>query len=231
MNWENHKELLDFYLANGGDGKKVQLYKSFSLANYAKLKYFVKQLNVALPVPATAPVKKASAPVTSPTPPAEKPRKGIFTDFISQYPKELHPAFKQRYDHWLEACALKVELNEVHHSDEETAYNIQYKLLDHLEKMDRCQEALNHYNEHKRIMQTETIADFSKLSPNQLVLKRNVIRSNISKRKLTIKKMEDSLPNNSEPNYRKKLHQLNLKLEKLRVIENELRILEEMVGN
>lgn len=231
MNRETHKELLEFYVVNGGDGKKVQLYKSFSAANHAKLKYFVKQLNIDVKVPNTAPVKKISEPVTKVNAPVEKQRKSIFSDFISQYPKELHSAFKQRYDHWLEACALKVELNEVHHSDEETAYNIQYKLLDHLEKMDRCQEALNHYNEHKRIMQTETIADFSKLSPNQLVLKRNVIRSNISKRKLTIKKMEDSLPNNSEPNYRKKLHQLNLKLEQLRVIENELRILDEMVGN
>jgi len=228
MNREIHKELLEFYVANGGDAKKVQLYKSFSPANHAKLKYFVKQLNIAFPVPATAPVNQVSALVTKSTSPEEKQRKSIFSDFISQYPKELHKAFKDRYDHWLEACALKVELNDVHHSDQETAYNIQYKLLDHLEKMDRCQEALNHYNEHKRIMQTETIADFSKLTPNQLVLKRNVTRSNISKRKLTIKKLEDSLPNNSDPNYRKKLHQLNLKLEQLRVIENELRILEEL---
>ncbi|MGD1319536.1 hypothetical protein [Chryseobacterium sp. 2R14A] len=231
MNRDAHKELYQHYIVNGGDAKKVQLYKSFSPANYAKLKYFVKQLNIDVPVPDTASVKNISEPVTNLNPPVEKQRKSIFSDFISQYPKELHSAFKQRYDHWLEACALKVELNDVHRTDEETAYDIQVKLLDHLEKMDRCQEALDHYNKHKRIMLTETLADFSKLSPMELLKKRNATRSNITKRKATIKKMEDALPKNTDPEYRRKLHQVNCKMEQLRDIENELEKLEELVGN
>lgn len=229
MNRESHKQLYNQYIANGGDVKKVQLYKSFSPANYAKLKYFVKQLNI----PIAEPLKieeegKKTPPIYRQQ---EKPRKGIFVDFISQYPKELHHAFKKRYEHWLEACALKAELNDVHRTDEETAYEIQCKLMDHLEKMDRYQEALDHYNKNKRIMITESLADFSNLSPMELLKKRNSARSNISKRKATIKKMEESLPKNTDPKYRQKLHQLNRKLEQLRVVENELEILDEMVGN
>ncbi|WP_265427871.1 hypothetical protein [Chryseobacterium sp. YIM B08800] len=230
MNRDTHRELYQQYISNGGDAKKVQLYKSFSPANYAKLKYFVKQLNIDVPFPDAGSAKKITQTVTKVNTP-EKPRKSIFSDFISQYPKELHSAFKQRYDHWLEACALKVELNDVHQTDEETAYDIQFKLLDHLEKMDRCQKALDHYNKNKRIMLTETLADFSKLSPMELLKKRNATRSNITKRKATIKKMEDALPKNTDPDYRRKLHQVNCKIEQLIVIENELEKLEETIKN
>lgn len=231
MNRDAHRELYQRYIANSGDAKKVQLYKSFSPANYAKLKYFVKQLNIDVQAHETTPVKKISEPVTKANTPAEKHRRSIFSDFISQYPKELHSSFKQRYDHWLEACALKLELNDVHRTDEYTAYDIQVKLLDHLEKMDRCQKALDHYNKNKRIMLTETLADFSKLSPMELLKKRNATRSNITKRKATIKKMEDALPKNTDPNYRMKIHQVNCKLEQLSVIENELEKLEKIISS
>ena len=156
MNRESHKKLIEHYLSNGGDAKKIQLYKSFSLANFAKLKYFVKQLNIAIP-------EVTELEKTKPKPEnikSEKERKSIFSDLISNYPKELHSAFKKRYDYWLEACSLKVQLNNVHRTDEQTAYEIMVRLWDSLEKMDHCQKALDHYREHKRILETETISDF-----------------------------------------------------------------------
>lgn len=223
MNRELHKELFNQYLANGGDAKKVHLYKSFSPANYAKLKYFSKQLNITVPNSTPQEVVKTETLVP------QTERKGIFKDYISEYPKELHIAFKKRYDYWMDACALKVDLNAVHPSDDETAYELQVKIADCFDKMDKYQDALDHYREHKRIMRTETMADFSKLSPMELIRKRNSTRSNMSKRKATIKKMEESLPKNTEPNYRKKLHQLNRKKEQLLEVENELDILEELV--
>lgn len=226
MNREFHKKLYEHYLSNGGDVKKVLLYKTFSIANHAKLKYFIKQLNI---VTTPDPVKDnedKKEKVKSPD-----HRKGIFADLISNYPKELHEAYKNRYEYWLNACSLKIELNNVHYSDEDTAYEIQAKLWDCLEKMDRCQEALDHYRDHKRILETKTLADFSKLSAIELLKKRNSIRSNITKRKSTIKKLEEMLPRHTDANYRKKLNQVNLKIEQLRKIENELVRLEEIINN
>lgn len=225
MNREIHKKLFDQYLANGGDAKKVQLYKSFNLANHAKLKYYTKQLNVAVPEPEALEKPKPKPQVVI----SEKQRKSIFSDLISNYPVELHQAYKKRYDHWLEACSLKLELNAIHPTDEETAYEIQEKLWDCLEKMDKCQEALDHYREHKLILEMETQADFSKLTPMELLTKRNTTRSNITKRKATIKRLEVLLPKNTDPEYRKKLHQINHKIGQLRVIENELEKLEELI--
>ncbi len=225
MNRETHKKLYEHYLSNGGDAKKVQLYKSFSIANYAKLKYFVKQLNIIVPkVIPEHPIPKKEIFKSV------KERKSIFSDLISNYPKELHNAFKDRYDYWLNACSLKIELNEVHYSDEDTAYEIQVRLWDCLEKMDRCQEALKHYKENKRILETKSTADFSKLSAMDLLKKRNSTRSNITKRKATIKNLEKLLPKHSDHNYRKKLHQINLKIEQLRKIENELEMLEDLIN-
>lgn len=226
MNRDTHKKLYDHYLSHGGDAKKVQLYKSFSCANHAKLKYFVKQLNIIFPKVDPVKIQEPKKEIIK----SVKERKSIFSDLISNYPKELHGAFKDRYDYWLNACSLKIELNEVHYSDEETAYEIQVKLWDCLEKMDRCQEALTHYRENKRILETISTADFSKLSAMELLKKRNSTRSNITKRKSTIRKLEELLPKHTNPNYRKKLHQINLKIEQLRKIENELQILEELIN-
>lgn len=227
MNWEAHKELIEIYLSSGGDAKKIQLYKSFSNANHAKLKYFVKQLKVDLPESKPIKPEVKSAKII----PEEKNRKGIWNDLISQYPVELHKDYQNRYKYWLEACSLKVELNAVHRKDEKTAYELQEKIMFCFEKMDKAQKALQHYQDHKRIIKTETKADFSQLSPMELLLKRNSMRSNISKRNSTIDKMEESLPDASSPDFKRKLHSLNRKKEQLQEILNELEILEEMVGN
>jgi len=232
MTREEHKNLIDLYLASGGDAKKIQLYQSFSAANFVKLKYFVKQLKVELPenTKLSTPPTKLSTPHPEPSAPV-KERKGIWNDLISQYPVELHQEYQNRYKYWLEACSLKVELNAVHYKDEKTAYEIQEKIMFCFEKMDKAQKALNHYQKNKRILKTETKVDFSGLSPMELLNKRNVTRSNITKRKATIKKMEDALPKSDHPDFKRKLHSVNLKIEQLQMMINELEVLEKMVGN
>jgi len=227
MNRQTHKELIEIYLSSGGDVKKIQLYKSFSPANHAKLKYFLKQIKIDLP---DAKPVKIGAKTTTIIPEA-KDRKGIWNDLISQYPIELHQDYQNRYKYWLEACSLKVELNAVHRKDEKTAYELQEKIMFCFEKMDKAQKALQHYQNHKRIIKTETKTDFSQLSPMELLLKRNSTRSNISKRNSTIARMEAILPNVSDPNFKRKLHSLNRKKEQLQELLNELEILEAMVGN
>ncbi len=57
-----------------------------------------------------------------------------------------------------------------------------------MENFDKQKEILDHYNFHKRIMPTESKEDFSKLSPVELVNKRNSIRSLITRRKQTLEK-------------------------------------------
>lgn len=229
MNRDNHKKLYDQYIAAGGDAKKVHLYKSFNLANHAKLKYYFKQINATISDPSNTVVKTEERSVSEILIP-DKEKKSIFSDLITNYPRELHKAFKERYDHWLEVCSLKILLNDTHYSDHDTAYDIQEKMIWLLEKMDRCQYALDHYRENKRIMEFESQEDFSKLTPMQLIKKRISVRSSLTKRNSTLKRMEENLPDSIDPEYKKKLHQINRKKEQIRELDNILQKLEELIS-
>lgn len=230
MDRDAHKILIEQYLSLGGSAQKVKAISSFSLGNHAKLKYFIKQLN-AKPVEVTnTPVVKLSTPPAGNSALPEK-RKSIFSDLISHYPVDLHHAYKMRYEHWLEACSLKVMLNDVDVKDEETALEIQWKIFDNLEAMDKYQKALEYYGKNKRILETETKANFDDLSPIELIKKRQNIRSNISKRMKTFKKMESELPKKGADDYNLKLHLLNRKKEEIQQLKNMVTKLDEMIDS
>ena len=223
MDHNTHKILIDQYLSLGGSKEKINSILSFSLGNHARLKYCIKQLNA---VPAKIDTTKPASPTTEP----DSKRKSIFSDLISYYPVELHQAYKMRYDHWLEACSLKVLLNEVDIKNEEKALEIQWKMFDNLESMDKYQKALEYYNEHKRIIETETKETFDDLSPMELIKKRQNLRSNISKRINTLKKMEESLPEKGAEDYNLRLHLINRKTEEIQQLKNRVVKLDEIIN-
>ena len=239
MNNSSHQELAQRYVALGGDPQAIKAYLIFTPRHYAKLSYLLKQLktvpaepesdvSVALKKPTTIDIsadKKEDIgrdEIVKDSYPIPEKKKSIFSDLITQYPLELHPVYKQRYEYWLEACSLKMQLNELHYTEEDKAYTIQNKLIKVLELLDKCHKSLSYYQEFKRVLPLETKEDYSSLSPMELLTKRNNLRSGITKRKATILKMEKELPEPSHPDYKKHLHALNCKREQLQGCENIL---------
>lgn len=203
---KSHRENLEEYLRLGGSSKTAKQLSLESLQNKSRISYLLSQMKPEDPEPDE--------------PPKVAERKGVFTDLICQYPIGLHTAFKKRYECWLEACSLKLRLNEVNSNDQEAALYLQIKILDCFDEFDKCQNALEHYKINKRIMLVESGKDFSELSPAELILKRNNIRTNITKRKKTINKKKGLLPPAGSPDFLLKSNALSQKLEELQELEN-----------
>ena len=80
-------------------------------------------------------------------------------------------------------------------------------------------------------MPLETETDFEGMSELEIYKYRDNLRALITRRKQTIKKMESSLPAPEDPEYKSRLHTLNLKREQLQEKENELMECEKFLNN
>lgn len=217
-----HRENLDEYLRLGGNPKIAKQLTIESLQNRSRLSYLLSQLKPVDIIEENAAYPEPVLITPAPPEPVQPPeRKRVFTDMIFQYPAELHTAYKKRYEYWLEACSLKLKLNEIPEEDHSAAFDIQEKILKCFDNFDKCQNALDHYNKNKRIMSIDSTQDFTKLSSAELILKRNNLRTNICKRKKTIEKKRENLPDPESPDYNLKLSSLNQKLEELQDLENQ----------
>ena len=218
MNAKEHQQILEKYISCGGNQRIIEACRRFSLQNFAKLKYELSRLNkpaeakVSAEIPTDKPADQGSG-----NPKTEAPRK-IFNDFISDYPVELHKVFRKRWGLWMEACSLKVQLGDLDPKDEDEAFELQWKIW-------------NCFKEHKRIMPLETETDFEGMSELEIYKYRDNLRALITRRKQTIKKMESSLPAPEDPEYKSRLHTLNLKREQLQEKENELMECEKFLNN
>lgn len=219
---EEHSQNIQIYLQNGGDVRIANRHQFPSLENRAKIAYLISNFpktfqEVSKPEPESITnifeiPRQMMDSVGQQNPEPSKP-KGL--GIIAQYPSELHQTYKHAVQQWIEICSFKITLNQIARQDEKSAFEIQTNIIKLVELFDRNKAALDHYNEHKRIIATETKSDFSELSPVELLTKRNSLRSLISRRKQTIEKMASELPEASEPDYYKKLSAMNRKKEQL----------------
>lgn len=227
MNAQKHRQLLEEFLSAGGNSRIAESLKNFSLQNYAKLKYEYKRLGaIHQHETPKEPLKKESG-----NPKTEPPKRKVFNDLISDYPVELHPAYRRRWDLWMQACSLKMQLNKIPETETESALEIQMKIYRCFLDFDQCQKVLKHYREHKRIMPLEAETDFEGMSELEIYKHRDNLRALITRRKQTINKMENSLPAPEDPEYKSRLHTLNLKREQLQEKENELMECEKFLNN
>lgn len=210
MTKHKHLELLEKFIANGGNPAFAERIKGFSLSNFAKLKYEFSKLKPAI-------VRSEETPQSPPP----SPKKRVFNDFIADYPTELHIVYKRRWELWLEACSLKIKLSQIKPNEEDKAMDLQLKIYYLFQEFDQCQKILKHYQEHKRIMPTVVQTDFSKMSELEIYKYRDNLRALITRRKQTIEKMERELDQVEEITP-KALHTLNLKKEQLQEKINEL---------
>lgn len=228
-----HQENIKLYLSLGGDTRKIKALTAATLQNRARLAYLISQLqtNEDISGQKEAIERKQKTVSESAADPAPTPvrKKGVFSDFISQYPIALHETYKKRYEHWLEACSLKVSLNEIPDQDSEAALIIQDKIMKCFSRFDACQEALDYFNEKKRVLPVKSSQDFSQLSPVELLKLRNNLRSQITKRKATIHKKHSELPDPEADNFKIKQNALNRKIEELRELELQLKEVESLL--
>ncbi|WP_312750540.1 hypothetical protein [Epilithonimonas hominis] len=219
---EEHAQNLQIYLQNGGDVRIANRHQFPSLENRAKIAYLISNFpktfqEVSNPEPEpvinNSEIPRQMMDSDGQTGPEHSKPKGL--GIIAQYPAELHQTYKHAVQQWIEICSLKINLNKIERQEEKSAFEVQTNIIKLIELFDRNKAALDHYNEHKRIIATETKSDFSELSPIELLTKRNSLRSLITRRNQTIDKMAAELPEASEPDYYKKLSALNRKKEQL----------------
>ena len=87
----------------------------------------------------------------------------------------------------------------------------------------------DYYNEHKRVLPTETKTDFSQLSPAELILLRNNLRSNISHREKTLKKRIAELPPEDDKSFRTKKNFILNKTEEMNELKLQLEEIEKLI--
>lgn len=213
---KSHEENLKIYIENGGDVKIANRYRLASIQNRAKISYLVSQQSTQgdLKMVVENVVKNAiERPLINLE--ALQPSKPKFLGFINQYPTDLHGVYKECYNAWLDVCRLKLQLNEIAPLDQNDAYELQEKIISAIRSIDRLKKILDYWIEHKRILPTESKRDFSKMSALELDQERRNLASLISRRKQTIQKKENELPERTSLYYRKKESSLQQKKEQL----------------
>ena len=223
---DEHLQNIEIYLQNGGNPKIANRCKLPTLENRAKISYLISNFPKNF--------QKISTPEPEPEPHEEiiiteeiKREKPKFLGLITQYPVQLHSAYSECFSLWISICSQKSKLNAVAPDDEGLAYEIQTDMLRNIHRFDRLKSALEHYNQYKEVLATESERDFSKMSPLELDKERRNLSSAICKRKQTISKKEKELPEKSSPLYHKRLEALNKKKRELEeLILDEEKIIE-----
>jgi hypothetical protein len=197
-------------------------------SNFLKLKYELKKASFSgmdTNVPAKAKIitepKKAAKPEPLLKEIIKQSADASFEkETMAMYPMELHSTYRQRVSDFYLACELKFQLNSIADDDEEHALKIIIQLDDLWTRIDRAWMILGHWKDHNRIMPTEKSEDFSTMSGKKLILLRNNLQSNISKREKTIESMQERVK--ASPEDRTALNLLNRKLEQLEQMKIDL---------
>ena len=120
----------------------------------------------------------------------EPPRANGGADLIADYPMALHGVYRAKREAWLRACSLKLTLNAVPMEEEDKARELQRQLWQLFSAMDNYDVVLQYWRNHKKILEPQK-EDYSRLTPVELVQRRNTLRSNIVSREKSLAKWEE----------------------------------------
>ena len=168
-------------------------------------------------------VQKSIPEIPSEETPSDK-LKEIKSKPISIYPASLHPVYQRRISTFLEACSLKVQLNEIENNQEE-AFKIQFKIFNLFMENDKCWKVLKQFEDHGQILPFESSEDFSSLSYTALCKLRQNKYTSVWKRKKTIEDWKAELP--SLPINKRGKKELNI-LEKEKELQQFLNDIEKL---
>ena len=180
-----YRELVNDLERLGGDLRGVPRY--YSLEAEAKVRRLIKERSAQ---PTCAPESQSTPTSGEPPQKSEEPAKK--KDFIADYPVALHGVYRAKQEAWLRACSLKLTLNAVPMEDEVKACEIQRQLWQLFEAMDNYDVVLQYWRVHKKILEPAR-EDYSRLTPVELVQRRNTLRSNIVSREKSLAKWEEQV--------------------------------------
>lgn len=194
MNAQAHQKLLKEFEAKGGNKRLLRIYSRFSQYNFSKLEYEFSKLNKKKENQKKTECQKSKSELPTPLPERKKEAPKIstnkvFNDYITDYPPQLYAVFRKRWNLWMDACTLKMELNQIPAKETGRAFELQLKIFDCFTEFDKFQKILKHYREEKRVMGSEASVDYSQFSNLMLLKELNKLRASISRRKKTIEKM------------------------------------------
>lgn len=176
----------------GGDLRGVPRY--YSLEAEAKVRRLIKERQGGAPPRGGEPPQGGEPPRTkdkgelpfAPTVGGEQAKR---EDLIADYPVALHGVYRAKREAWLRACSLKLTLNAVPMEEEDKAREIQRQLWQLFSAMDNYDVVLQYWRNHKKILEPQK-EDYSRLTPVELVQRRNTLRSNIVSREKSLAKWE-----------------------------------------
>ena len=113
-------------------------------------------------------------------------------DLIADYPVALHGVYRAKREAWLRACSLKLTLNAIPMEEEDKARELQRQLWQLFSAMDNYDVVLQYWRNHKKILEPQK-EDYSRLTPVELVQRRNTLRSNIVSREKSLAKWEEQV--------------------------------------
>lgn len=204
----------------GASDRLIRSFNNYDLRTEARIKYEITKLE-----------KEVSCKSVGPSERNVYKPKADFKDYISDYPQELHAIYIKRRSSFLSACSLKKELNRLPIGGEKKAADLQWRIWNLFREMDKCQKILDHFRETKRIMPTQTTESFSDIPDKKLNLKLRNLRSNRSKRKKTIQRIQEDLPEVDHPDFKLKYNQLNRKLEALAELDLQIEKLTNIISD
>ena len=178
-----YRELVNDLERLGGDLRGVPRF--YSIEAEAKVRRLIKERSAQ---PTCAPESQSTS--TRGEPPQKSGEPAKKTDWIADYPVALHGVYRAKQEAWLRACSLKLTLNAVPMEDEVKACEIQRQLWQLFETMDNCDVMLQYWRDHKKILEPVQ-EDYSRLTPMELVQRRNTLRSNIVSREKSLAKWEE----------------------------------------
>lgn len=225
MKISEFNQLKQEYISLGGTElflKKIG--DSLTIRTEARLKYEIKKLQKSVSAERVIAKPKKSEP-----PYKANPQK-VFKDSIAQYPAELHDVYRKRIDVFLQACSLKKQLNDLPDLAEKNAGNLQWQIWRLFEELDKCQKALKHWNEHKRLLPTEIDFSPNHIPDKRLHLELRNLRSKRSRRKQTIEKMKSTLLPIDADGFQSQMNLLNRKVEQLAAMDLMIEKIEKKLG-
>ena len=191
-----YRQLVNDLERLGGDLRGVPRY--YSLEAEAKVRRLIKERQGGAP-PRGGESPRAKdkgelpfAPTTGGGEPPQGGEQEKKEDLIADYPVALHGVYRAKREAWLRACSLKLSLNQVPMEEEDKAREIQRQLWQLFSAMDNYDVVLQYWRDHKKILEPQK-EDYSRLTPVELVQRRNTLRSNIVSREKSLAKWEEQV--------------------------------------
>lgn len=122
-------------------------------------------------------------------------------------PKTLKIRYRQLKDLFYDRCDLKFKLNDLPDAEEKKALKLQKKIFWIASQQDQIWKEIDHWQEHKTLLPSNTDDDFSDLEMKDLFLKKASFESSIYKFKKRIEGYREALEAESDKSEKVKINQ------------------------